>query len=101
LAEHPQVDPQGSREAAGRPAVAGLDRGVRPYQGCGRNRLSELPRLCADPDTTVRQAMASCPRLPAARIATLLNDPELAEHAAADPALPVEQMRRILDNHTQ
>ncbi|MEH1167748.1 hypothetical protein V6V47_20420 [Micromonospora sp. CPCC 205539] len=55
-----------------------------------------IDRLTADPDAAVRQAMASCPRLPAPRIAALLDDPELAEAAAANPALSVEQMRQIL-----
>lgn len=52
--------------------------------------------LTTDPDATVQQAMASCPRLPVPRIAALLDDPELAEAAAANPALPVDQMRQIL-----
>jgi hypothetical protein len=55
-----------------------------------------VERLCSDPDITVRQAAAACPRLPAARIITLLDDPDLAEHATANPALPVDRMRQIL-----
>ncbi|BCJ69408.1 hypothetical protein GCM10009779_70070 [Polymorphospora rubra] len=57
-----------------------------------------VEQLLCDPDITVRQATASCRRLPHARITALLGDPELAEHAAANPALPVEQMRRILES---
>ncbi|MGC9665552.1 hypothetical protein ACNTMW_03240 [Planosporangium sp. 12N6] len=59
-----------------------------------------VDRLSADPDAVVRQAMASCPRLPVPRIVVLLNDPELAEDAAANPALPVGRMRRILGGDT-
>ncbi|WP_281428131.1 hypothetical protein [Actinoplanes hulinensis] len=39
--------------------------------------------------------MAACPRLPVPRIVALLDDPELAEHAAANPALPAAEMQRI------
>ncbi|MGS2617863.1 hypothetical protein ACVCAH_25565 [Micromonospora sp. LZ34] len=42
-----------------------------------------VDRLSTDPDATVRQAMASSPRLPAPRITALLNDPELAEAAGS------------------
>ncbi|MEV7988346.1 hypothetical protein [Micromonospora sp. NPDC085948] len=56
-----------------------------------------VDRLSTDPSASVRQAMASSPRLPAPRIVALLDDPELAEAAAANPALPVDQMQRILD----
>lgn len=55
-----------------------------------------VERLCADPDAAVRQAMAACPRLPVTRITALLDDPDLAEHAAVNPALPVDRMHRIL-----
>ncbi|GAA2468694.1 hypothetical protein [Winogradskya humida] len=55
-----------------------------------------VDRLTTDPDLGVRLAMASCARLPVARIVALLDDPELAEHAAANPALPVERMRQAL-----
>lgn len=47
-----------------------------------------IGRLLADPDPEVRHAMARCPRLPADRITALLDDEELAEPAAANPALP-------------
>jgi hypothetical protein len=57
-----------------------------------------VERLCTDPDTSVRQAAAACPRLPANRIIALLDDPELAEHAAANPALPMTQMSQFLQN---
>lgn len=39
--------------------------------------------------------MAACPRLPVARIVALLEDAELAGHAAANPALPADRMARI------
>ncbi|MFF0154532.1 hypothetical protein [Micromonospora sp. NPDC005203] len=53
--------------------------------------------MTTDPSAPVRQVMVSSPRLPAPRIVALLDDPELAEAAAANPALPVDQMQRILD----
>ncbi|RZT78789.1 hypothetical protein EV382_1982 [Micromonospora violae] len=59
-----------------------------------------VDRLSTDPSATVRQAMASSPRLPARRIVALLDDPELAEAAAANPALAVDQMQHILDRMT-
>ncbi|MGN9911220.1 hypothetical protein ACTMTJ_27055 [Phytohabitans sp. LJ34] len=51
-----------------------------------------VDRLTGDPDAGVRRAMAACPRLPADRILALLDDAELAEYAAANPALPVDVM---------
>jgi hypothetical protein len=55
-------------------------------------------RLCADPDLPVRRAMAACPRLPAGRVAALLDNPELARQAAANPALPAELMWGLVDH---
>ncbi|MBL7255912.1 hypothetical protein [Paractinoplanes lichenicola] len=46
-----------------------------------------IARLSADPDPWVRKAMARCPRLPAGRLAALLDDPELATDSAANPSL--------------
>ncbi|HWS37250.1 MAG TPA: hypothetical protein VN408_31525 [Actinoplanes sp.] len=43
--------------------------------------------LTHDPDRLVREAMARCPALPAGRLTELLDDPELARDAAANPAL--------------
>jgi hypothetical protein len=57
-----------------------------------------VDRLLNDPNPDVRQAMASSPRLPVPRVIALLDDPELAESAAANPALPAEQIQRILDS---
>lgn len=54
-------------------------------------------RLIADPNIEVRAAMARCPRLPTADLVALLNRPESAEPAAANPALPAEWIQRILD----
>jgi hypothetical protein len=51
-----------------------------------------IARLLGDPDKGVRREMASCPRLPEARILALLQDAELAEHAAANPSLPIERI---------
>jgi hypothetical protein len=45
-------------------------------------------RLTHDPDEWVRKAAARCPRLPESRLLELLDDPELATGAAANPALP-------------
>ena len=55
-----------------------------------------VERLAGDPDAGVRAAMAACPRLPVDRILALLDDTDLAEHAAANPALPVETMSQRL-----
>jgi hypothetical protein len=55
-----------------------------------------VDRLTADLDATVRQATASCARLPVPRIVALLADPELDEAAAANPALPLDRMWQIL-----
>jgi hypothetical protein len=54
-----------------------------------------VDRLTGDPDPAVRRAMAGCPRLPVGRIVTLLDDGELAEAAAANPALPAEILRAL------
>jgi hypothetical protein len=47
-----------------------------------------IAHLVTDPAECVRRRMARCPRLPADRMIALLNDPELARDAAANPALP-------------
>lgn len=52
-------------------------------------------RLTRDPDPVVRAAGARHPKLPAARLAELLDDEELAHHAAANPALEVGAIRRL------
>jgi hypothetical protein len=57
-----------------------------------------VDRLTTDPDATVRETMASCSRLPVPRIAAFLDDPELAEAAASNPALPADQMGQILES---
>ncbi|MEU9085958.1 hypothetical protein [Streptomyces sp. NPDC048357] len=59
-----------------------------------------LDRLSRDPQT--RAYAARDPRLPVARIRELLADPDPeatagAQAAAANPALPAEDMRRLLD----
>ncbi|WP_433534392.1 HEAT repeat domain-containing protein [Micromonospora sp. CA-249363] len=54
---------------------------------------SLVDRLTHDPDASVRHAMAACPQLPVDRIIELLDHHELAESAAANPALSVQVMR--------
>jgi hypothetical protein len=49
-----------------------------------------------DPDLKVRRAMSACRRMPVKRIVALLDDPDLAEPAAANAALPVDIMRQRL-----
>jgi hypothetical protein len=56
-----------------------------------------VARLSHDNDPTVRRAMAGCPQLPINRIVELLDDPDLAEPAAANPALPVATMWQIIE----
>jgi hypothetical protein len=97
LSELPQFPTGGLARFAAHddPAVrrlAALDPGAGP---------GLLERLCADADPAVRQAAASCPRLPVARITALLDEPDLAEHAAANPALPVGWMERIVRYTTE
>lgn len=55
-----------------------------------------VERMCSDPDLAVRRAVAACPRLPIARMIDLLDNPDMAEYAAANPALPVSRMHQIL-----
>lgn len=75
-----------------------LDPAVRRLVALDPHAAPDLvDRLSRDPDATVQQAMASSPRLPAARIAAFLSDPELAEASAANPALTADQMHQILD----
>jgi len=53
-------------------------------------------RLTRDPDAAVRAGAARHPRLPVGRLLALLDDQELGEHAAANPALPETVMRGLL-----
>jgi hypothetical protein len=50
-------------------------------------------RLTGDPEKLVRQAMAASPVLPTDRVIALLDDPDLGESAASNPALPTAVMR--------
>lgn len=56
-----------------------------------------IDQLAADPELTVRRRMANCPRLPVAGILELLDNPELAGAAAANTALPVSQVIRLIE----
>ncbi|MEU4221014.1 hypothetical protein [Actinoplanes sp. NPDC026623] len=93
LPELPQFPAEGLAAFAGRHA----DPEVRRL--AARDPAADpalIERLCADQDAGVRHAMAACPRLPAASVVALLDDPELAEHAAANPSLPAVQREGIL-----
>lgn len=54
-------------------------------------------RLTRDPDPEVRGVLARHPNLPAARIVELLEDGELARHAAANPALDPALMEELVN----
>ncbi|MFE1949855.1 hypothetical protein ACFW9D_05235 [Streptomyces sp. NPDC059524] len=51
----------------------------------------------ADPDAMVRRAAAANPNLTPETLEALLSDPQTAEGAAANPALPVARMHALLD----
>ncbi|MFI7005352.1 hypothetical protein [Streptomyces sp. NPDC050145] len=51
-----------------------------------------------DPDASVRQAAATNPNLTPETLEALLADPDTAEGAAANPALPVSRMHALLDH---
>jgi hypothetical protein len=55
-------------------------------------------RLAADPDTSVRQAVAQHPNLPTPALIGLLSDDAtwVAEAAAGSPYLPVSRMEWLL-----
>ncbi|MEU1184425.1 hypothetical protein ABZ464_43800 [Streptomyces sp. NPDC005820] len=55
-----------------------------------------VDRLTRDPDPGVRAAFARHPSLPQARLAELLDDEELVQHAAANPALGVDAIRALV-----
>jgi Leucine rich repeat variant len=54
-------------------------------------------RLADDREPLVRQAAATHPHLPPGRLYRLLRDADLARWAAANPALPVSTMLRLLE----
>ncbi|MFD9301387.1 hypothetical protein ACFWCB_01600 [Streptomyces sp. NPDC060048] len=56
-----------------------------------------VDRLTRDPDPVVRAALARHPNLPAARIAELLDDEELAPRAAANTALDPALMEELVN----
>ncbi|MFI8767117.1 hypothetical protein ACIGN6_19705 [Streptomyces sp. NPDC053792] len=53
--------------------------------------------LSRDPAASVREAAALDQRLPVARLLELLEDPKVGAAAACNPALPVAEMRALLD----
>jgi hypothetical protein len=53
--------------------------------------------LLTDPQARVRQAAAASPLLPPDLISTLLEDPETAEGAAANPSVSPERLHELLD----
>ncbi|MEY9931294.1 hypothetical protein ABH926_005943 [Catenulispora sp. GP43] len=90
-----------TRPALPRTGLADLlthaDPGVRALAAADTT-LDEPPYAqLTDPDHRVRCAAAANPLLPAEWIATLLDDPDLAEAAAANPALTAEQLHEVLD----
>ncbi|WP_369143229.1 hypothetical protein [Streptomyces sp. R44] len=56
-----------------------------------------VERLSRDPAARVREAAALDRRLPVARLVELLDDPKVGAAAACNPALPVTEMRALLD----
>ncbi|WP_329385323.1 hypothetical protein OG625_25270 [Streptomyces sp. NBC_01351] len=60
--------------------------------------LDEPPvRLLSDPEALVRRAAAANPLLPLDVLLPLLEDPEHAEGAAANPGLPAARLHELLD----
>jgi hypothetical protein len=72
--------------AAADRALATLDPGTAP---------ETIEALSHDPEPRVRRAAARDARLGRTRLLTLLDDPETAEDAAANPALPPEVMDHL------
>ncbi|WP_432031448.1 hypothetical protein [Streptomyces antibioticus] len=68
-------------------ALAARDPGTAP---------GTLERLTRDPDPSVRAAVTHHPNLPQNRLTELLDDETLAHHAAANPALEADTVRRLL-----
>ncbi|WP_330300065.1 hypothetical protein [Streptomyces sp. NBC_00503] len=69
-------------------ALAARDPGLAP---------ALADRLTRDSDPEVRRTLARHPNLPAARIVELLEDAELAAHAAANPALDPSLMEELVN----
>ncbi|MGI5241787.1 hypothetical protein [Dactylosporangium sp. CA-139066] len=57
-----------------------------------------IERLSRDPVAGVRKTAAADPRLSLERVLELFDDPSTTGGAAANPRLPVELMRRIVDD---
>ncbi|WP_327256390.1 hypothetical protein [Streptomyces sp. NBC_01244] len=55
-----------------------------------------VERLTRDPDPAVRGALARHPNLPRPRLTELLDDEELAHETAANPALDLEVIQRLV-----
>ncbi|MER5206449.1 hypothetical protein [Streptomyces sp. NPDC002825] len=56
-----------------------------------------VERLSRDPEARVRERAGLDRRLPVARLVELLDDPDVGAAAACNPALPVTEMRALLD----
>ncbi|AVV44384.1 hypothetical protein PYK79_23275 [Streptomyces sp. ID05-04B] len=61
-----------------------------------RTAAHTVDRLTRDPDPAVRAAFARHPNLPPPRLTQLLDDEELVHHAAANPALAADSIRRLV-----
>lgn len=93
LTEHPRFPVAGlaerfaDAEEPGERLLAVLDPGLAP---------EAADRFTRDPDAAIRARAARHPRLPGDRLLALLDDEDLARYAAANPALPVTEMRVLL-----
>jgi hypothetical protein len=64
-------------------------------EGPDGEEFAEHPLLCPGDDTARRWAVEH-PNLPTDVLVALVDDPDLARRAAANPSLPVEVMERLI-----